>query len=672
MTSAPPVAVCRTSGLRVIAFYRAGASRQASADPAQRSASDPWLRVTEAKPNFVGHYQPHVPGELGCYAEGDTHASAAQAALARSHGIDAFCYFCEWTGAAPSPEIELNKIRNLAAVFPYCVCWENATPDRDSGSAPSQSAARRQYSAAESLVFFRTLLPLFADAHYVRVNGRPIVIVGMPELLDDLASVLARWRDDCRRSGAGDPYLVGVSGVRRTFSGFDATIELPPLGFPPESLLGAVTAVDPAFRGEILSYRSLAAQLLGRARPSYKLFRTAMPGWDTTPVGRLRGVTFVGSSPEVFGYWVERIAHEAILRLAGEERLIFVRSWNEWDVGCHLEPDTRYDRQYLVALHTAIEQANPGAPERPAWPPGGYSNHRRAGVTQTRLVRSGVSQPMHVHGPTVSVVMPAYNHERFVTQALDSVLAQTVGTMEIIVVDDGSRDATAEVLDDYARRCATHPLTVLHQQNAGAHEAINHGLTLARGEWVALINSDDLYAATRLECCLRAMAQRKAAFAFSGTSFVNEAGEAIGNEDHNVAQLRDEITRGFRAPDPVYALTRSNIAISSGNFVFKRELLKATGGFCALRVCHDWDFILAASYYTPLAVVDQPLYIYRMHRANTFADRGLSTRLEIEQLMSRFFQDIGRHPLLRDPATREPFLSYLRGCGLDGFLPVSV
>ena len=627
--------------------------------------------MTRAKPNFGGHYQPHVPGELGRYAECDAKASMTQAAWARSYGIDAFCHFCEWTGATPTPEIELNKIRHLAGAFPYCVCWENATPDRDFGAAQPRSHAPPQYSAAQASVFFRALLPLLADAHYVRVNGRPLVIVTVPELLDELAPVLASWRDDCRRSGAGDPYLVGVSGVRGTLPGFDATLELPPLGFPPESVLGAATAVDPAFRGEVLSYRSLAAQLLGRARPGYKLFRTAMPGWDTTPVAGPRGgVTFVGSCPEVFGYWVERIAHEAIVRFAGEERLIFIRSWNEWDVGCHLEPDARYGRQYPAALRSAVEQADLGAPRRPAWPPAAYSNPGRAAVAPTRLVRSPVTQPMHAQGPTVSVVMPAYNHERFVTRALDSVLAQSyAGSVEIIVVDDGSRDATAELLDDYARRCSTHPLTVLHQANAGAHEAINHGLTLARGEWVALINSDDLYAARRLDNCLNAAAQRKAAFAFSGTSFVNDAGEAIGNDDRYVAQLRDEIARGFRAPDPVYALIRSNIAISSGNFVFKRELLEATGGFSALRVCHDWDFILAASYHTPLAVVDEPLYIYRVHGANTFAARGLSTRLEIEQLLSRFFEDICRHPILREPLNRKRFLGHLRDCGLESFLP---
>jgi len=658
-----------TSGLRVIAFYRRGGSRGANAASPHVNAAAKWLRITGARPEFAGHDQPHLPSEFGSYTGSDLDVVLKQGALAASFGIDAFCYFCEWTGASPSVQPEIDALKNLAAAFPFCVCWENGITDPVPDTAARQSVPRRQYSVAESLSFFRTLLPLFVDRHYLRVNGRPLFIVAMPELLNDLPFVIASWREECARGGSGDPYLVGVGGVRNTLPGFDATIELPPLGFPPERALGTLPPFDPSFHGDVRSYRSLVAQLLGRARPSYKLLRTAMPGWDSAPSEPLQGVTFVGSSPEAFAYWVERIAREATLRLKGEERLIFIRSWNEWDTGCHLEPDERSGRQYLAALRDGIEQASHGTPARPPWPIPAGPERGLAHTAQTRVVRSSVHQPIVTQGPSVSVVMPAYNHERFVEQTLDSLLAQTHGNLEVIVIDDGSLDATGEVLDVYARHCTTHPLTVVHQQNAGAHDAINHGLALARGDVVALINSDDLYAPTRLERCLSAMVQRDAAFAFSSTSFVDEDGAVIGSDAAYVTQLRNSIAQGFRAPDPVYALVKSNIAISSGNFVFKRKLLEATGGFCALRVCHDWDFILGASYHTSLAVVDEPLYLYRMHGANTFVDRGLSTRLEIEQLLSRFFQDIDRHPLLAEARSRELFLRYVRDSGLAGYLP---
>jgi glycosyltransferase involved in cell wall biosynthesis len=72
--------------------------------------------------------------------------------------------------------------------------------------------------------------------------------------------------------------------------------------------------------------------------------------------------------------------------------------------------------------------------------------------------------------------MPAYNHERFVREALDSVVSQSLAELEIIAVDDGSQDATGELLDRFAEGCATYAVTIVHQRNEGAHAAINRGL----------------------------------------------------------------------------------------------------------------------------------------------------------------------------------------------------
>jgi hypothetical protein len=90
---------------------------------------------------------------------------------------------------------------------------------------------------------------------------------------------------------------------------------------------------------------------------------------------------------------------------------------------------------------------------------------------------------------------------------------------------------------------------------------------------------------------------------------------------------------------------------------------------CALRVCHDWDFVLAASYYTALAFVAEPLYEYRVHRANTYSGLRLTAHLEVDQVLDRFFENIEAHPVLRDPASRAPFLAEVRRRGLTYFLP---
>jgi lipopolysaccharide biosynthesis protein len=109
-------------------------------------------------------------------------------------------------------------------------------------------------------------------------------------------------------------------------------------------------SVARAFRGMVTSYKGQVVQSLQRGLPEFPLYRTVMPGWDNTARRQDGGTIFVGSSPQLFGYWVERMAAQTREQHTGDARLMFVNAWNEWGEGCHLEPDARYGRQYLQAL----------------------------------------------------------------------------------------------------------------------------------------------------------------------------------------------------------------------------------------------------------------------------------------------------------------------------------
>ena len=87
-----------------------------------------------------------------------------------------------------------------------------------------------------------------------------------------------------------------------------------------------------------------------------------------------------------------------------------------------------------------------------------------------------------------------------------------------------------------------------------------------------------------------------------------------------------------------------------------------------MRVCHDWDFVLAASYETPIIMVDELLYLYRLHGMNTFASSRVLAAFELEQLRCRFFARIAEHPQFRDPASAARFRDHLRRVGLAGYL----
>jgi len=132
-------------------------------------------------------------------------------------------------------------------------------------------------------------------------------------------------------------------------------------------------------------------------------------------------------------------------------------------------------------------------------------------------------------------------------------------------------------------------------------------------------------------------------------------------------ELAARIREAVETPDLLRVLVRHNAAVSTGNLVFRRALLHATGGFAALRVCHDWDFVLAASFATRLRLVPEPLYVYRLHGANTFSGLTLAGRLESDVVLSRFFARLPAHPAF-DAHALEAFRAFSRKAGLGGYL----
>jgi len=555
--------------------------------------------------------------------------------------------------------------------FPFCVCWANENWTRRWDGLENDILIAQHYSLDDSRAFIRSLFPLFRDKRYIRVNGAPLLLVYKAALIPELSRTVAMWRDECRLAGLGEIYAVAALTTWQgnlAALGLDAAVEFPPHGHMTERINERIAFTNPRFGGMVFNLRNYVGQLLTRPRPEFKLFRGLLPSWDNTARRQNNGTTFVGSSPELFGYWLERALQQTRVRHQGDERLLFINAWNEWGEGCHLEPDQRYGRAYLEAIAAALAAPSMPPPVRPAFEEMLADAHPGA-----RRVRSPAREDdPEQRPPRVSVIMPAYNHERFVGMALESVVAQTFDDLEIIVIDDGSTDGTTLILDQFAARCSSHAVTVVHQPNEGAHAAINHGLALARGEIIAIINSDDLYAPTRLEKLLSAMDEHGAGFAFSGTRFIDDDLVDVSDVNAYVSQLRDDIAACEAAPDPMHALVQRNVAISTGNFCFRRSLLEQIGGFSSFRVCHDWDFILAASYVTPIRFVPEPLYQYRLHGTNTYVGLRMLGHAEEDQVLGRFFARIDEHPAVLDLGSRQPFLNMITRRGLGGFLPAAL
>jgi glycosyltransferase involved in cell wall biosynthesis len=254
-----------------------------------------------------------------------------------------------------------------------------------------------------------------------------------------------------------------------------------------------------------------------------------------------------------------------------------------------------------------------------------------------------------VSNELVSVVVPAYCHEAFVRDCLQSIHAQTHRRMELIVVDDCSADRTFEAVRDLLQSSFAYRFerVVFRRKlrSRGAYDSLNIGLGLAKGEYLAIVNSDDVIDPRRLERLLGAMGRSGSGLAFSLVDVLDD--RTAGERELGVPtkllllQLRQQLAL-VRDPSVAFALLRWNVAASSGNFMFTSSLARTLGRFAPLAYCYGWDFILQAAIHTEPVALNEPLYSYRLHGQNAFRKREEIARSETAMVYRRFFRSILR------------------------------
>ena len=306
-----------------------------------------WRNVIRGRPLYPGHYQPHVPGELGFYDLRMPEVREAQAALAEAHGITGFCYYHYWFSGRRILERPFNEVLGSGSPdFPFCLCWANEPWTRNWDGGSREVLIAQRHSIEDDRSHIHWLITAFRDERYIRVGDRPVFFVYNVMALDDPSATMEMWREECVKAGVGDPYLVqfdtfGNSGDPAV-SGCDAAAEFLPhaRGRPTCGRVGSrPSPTSLGIDNVIFRYEDLVDGQLARPLPPWTRYQCVVPNWDNTPRKPQGSANlFLGSTPERYEGWL----HGTIVKAAeARHEFVLVNAWNEWAEGTHLEPDLR-------------------------------------------------------------------------------------------------------------------------------------------------------------------------------------------------------------------------------------------------------------------------------------------------------------------------------------------
>ncbi len=321
-----------------------------------------WRNVTRAVPQFPGHYQPHLPGELGFYDLRIKDVHMRQIELAKQYGLYGFAYHHYWFAGRRLLEMPVDRfLASKDMDFPFCLVWANENWTRRWDGLENDVLIAQNHSPESDIAFIKDLAPYMRDERYIRINGRPLLIVYRTDILPEAEATAERWREYAIKNGLGNPYLVaaqtfGFTDPRQI--GYDAAVQFPPHNqwHNQDLMIQEKTQLsNPDFNSYIFDYEKMIEQQERSTNTEpYPVFKTVFPSWDSEPRKPGRGTIYHGAKPSLYKRWLQAVAQWTVRHHEKDERFVFINAWNEWAEGAHLEPDQRFGYANLQATKEVV------------------------------------------------------------------------------------------------------------------------------------------------------------------------------------------------------------------------------------------------------------------------------------------------------------------------------
>ena len=242
----------------------------------------------------------------------------------------------------------------------------------------------------------------------------------------------------------------------------------------------------------------------------------------------------------------------------------------------------------------------------------------------------------------VSVIMPSYGHAEYIGDAIESVLNQTHSNLELIIIDDASKDFSWDCIQRFTDQRIK---TYRNNANQGASFTLNEGIRAASGEYISILNSDDRYHPCRVERLLDLAETKGYEFLSTDIELLTSDEGVMRGKDHGWIEWFEGLKSLYASSnDPVLALLSGNLAASTSNFFFRADVPERIGYFYDYRYTHDYEFLLRyiadpESRFQFLG--GDKLLNYRLHEKNTILESSLEHHRELFNLLTGWAADLG-------------------------------
>ena len=364
------------SQIRSIAFYLPQFHPIPENDEWWGKGFTEWTNVVKAKPLFKGHYQPKLPTELGLYDLRVPEVREQQANLAKEYGIEGFCYWHYWFGNGRRIlERPFNEvIESGKPDFPFCLAWANETWTGIWHGLNNEILMEQTYPGKDDYIaHFNCLLKAFTDKRYMRVDDKPIFVVYRPNALPDIKLFVDTFQQKAVENGLKGVYLIATNvqiDWNAQANGFDA---ITPSNHDKLAYVKSDSQIRNFYRKQINRKRisKVFKKLFKKPTHVYEykeaikwfvkdddsksmIYPMVIPNWDNTARSGVNGFVLHNSTPDLFKQVMQKAINK-VKDLPADNRIVFIKSWNEWAEGNYIEPDRKYGRKYLEVIKELID-----------------------------------------------------------------------------------------------------------------------------------------------------------------------------------------------------------------------------------------------------------------------------------------------------------------------------